>query len=215
MLAGRFPGIEREVQQRQGRLQRNFQGYSTHAECDLLGFGISSIGKVDPTYAQNVKTLEEYYERIDAGRLPVLRCVAEAERRLMAQSSPKGYLPIDGIAAYDRAVQQLVFGTDSALLATGRVATVQALGGTGLQDRPGLVGVERAVAQICHRPLPPWCPRAILLLPRALQRPAHLLSRRPMAHANIVTEAIAGTTTIRPPSAASSCSAITSAARKS
>ena len=65
------------------------------------------------------------------GKLPVLRCVAEAERRILAEPKAKGYLPIDGIAAYDRAVQALVFGADSPVLREGRVATVQALGGTG------------------------------------------------------------------------------------
>ena len=65
------------------------------------------------------------------GKLPVLECVAEAEGRLLGAGKPKGYLPIDGIAAYDRAVQALVFGADSELLRAGRVATVQALGGTG------------------------------------------------------------------------------------
>ncbi|MCW5636581.1 MAG: aspartate/tyrosine/aromatic aminotransferase [Rubrivivax sp.] len=65
------------------------------------------------------------------GKLPVLECVAEAEHQLLGAGKPKGYLPIDGIAAYDRAVQGLVFGADSELLRTGRVATVQALGGTG------------------------------------------------------------------------------------
>ena len=50
-----------------------FQGYSTHADCDMLALGISAIGKVGPAYYQNVKTLKEYYERIDAGALPVVR----------------------------------------------------------------------------------------------------------------------------------------------
>jgi aromatic-amino-acid transaminase len=65
------------------------------------------------------------------GKLPVLQCVAEAERQLLAHPKPKSYLPIDGIAAYDKAVQALVFGGDSAAVQAGRVATVQALGGTG------------------------------------------------------------------------------------
>jgi oxygen-independent coproporphyrinogen-3 oxidase len=68
-----LPDDELAVAQRQGRLHRNFQGYSTHADCDLLGFGISAIGQVGPTYSQNVKTLEEYYARLDHGHLPVLR----------------------------------------------------------------------------------------------------------------------------------------------
>ena len=61
------------VAQRQGRLHRNFQGYSTYADCDMLSFGISSISKVGPTYSQNVKTLDEYYDRLDARMLPVFR----------------------------------------------------------------------------------------------------------------------------------------------
>ncbi|MGL5632865.1 MAG: oxygen-independent coproporphyrinogen III oxidase [Azovibrio sp.] len=67
------PDDELAVAQRQGRLHRNFQGYSTHADCDMLSFGISSISKVGPTYAQNVKTLDEYYDRLDAQVLPVFR----------------------------------------------------------------------------------------------------------------------------------------------
>lgn len=61
--------------QARGKLQRNFQGYSTHADCDMLALGISAIGKVGPAYYQNVKTLGEYYERLDAGSLPVVRGV--------------------------------------------------------------------------------------------------------------------------------------------
>lgn len=67
----------------------------------------------------------------DQGKLPVLKCVAAAERQLLEAPRAKGYLPIDGIAAYDKAVQSLVFGAGSAALAEGRVVTVQALGGTG------------------------------------------------------------------------------------
>jgi len=67
------PEDELAVAQSQGRLQRNFQGYSTHPESDILGFGVSAIGRVGPTYEQNYKTLEEYYDALDAGRLPVWR----------------------------------------------------------------------------------------------------------------------------------------------
>ncbi|MBZ0143162.1 MAG: oxygen-independent coproporphyrinogen III oxidase, partial [Rhodocyclaceae bacterium] len=67
------PDDELAVAQRQGRLHRNFQGYSTQAECDLLAFGVSAIGKIGPVYAQNVKTLDEYYDILDRGELPVLR----------------------------------------------------------------------------------------------------------------------------------------------
>jgi oxygen-independent coproporphyrinogen III oxidase len=67
------PTDELAIAQREHRLQRNFQGYSTRPDCDLLAFGISAIGKVGSIYAQNVRTLEEYYARLDAQALPVLR----------------------------------------------------------------------------------------------------------------------------------------------
>ncbi|MCL2162771.1 MAG: oxygen-independent coproporphyrinogen III oxidase [Betaproteobacteria bacterium] len=67
------PDDELAVAQRQGRLHRNFQGYSTHAECDMLAFGASSIAKVGAAYAQNHKTLETYYQALDRNELPVLR----------------------------------------------------------------------------------------------------------------------------------------------
>lgn len=67
----------------------------------------------------------------DNGKLPLLQCVQAAEKALMDKPSPRGYLPIDGIAAYDNAVKALVFGADSDVVQAGRVATVQAIGGTG------------------------------------------------------------------------------------
>ena len=67
----------------------------------------------------------------DSGKLPLLKCVAEAQRQLLETAKPKGYLPIDGIAAYDQAVRELVFGADSEAVRSQRVATVQAVGGTG------------------------------------------------------------------------------------
>ncbi|MEW7847866.1 oxygen-independent coproporphyrinogen III oxidase [Massilia aurea] len=67
------PGDDLAVAQRQGRLHRNFQGYSTHADADLVACGVSSIGAVGATYSQNVKTLDDYYALIDAGALPLGR----------------------------------------------------------------------------------------------------------------------------------------------
>ena len=67
----------------------------------------------------------------DQGKLPLLHCVQEAERLMMESPKARGYLPIDGIAAYDTAVKNLVFGADSEPVKNGRLATVQALGGTG------------------------------------------------------------------------------------
>jgi aromatic-amino-acid transaminase len=70
-----------------------------------------------------------YYD--DDGKVPLLECVRDAQRALLAKGAPLPYLPIDGIAAYDKAVQQLVFGADSSILQEGRAVTVQSLGGTG------------------------------------------------------------------------------------
>ncbi|TAG28079.1 MAG: aspartate/tyrosine/aromatic aminotransferase [Burkholderiales bacterium] len=70
-----------------------------------------------------------YYD--DNGKLPLLKCVQEAERQMAAAPKARGYLPIDGIAAYDSAVKGLVFGADSDMVKSGRVATVQGIGGTG------------------------------------------------------------------------------------
>lgn len=70
-----------------------------------------------------------YYD--DTGKIPLLECVRQAEFALAEKSSPRGYLPIDGLAAYDHAVRELVFGADCAAVKEGRVITVQTLGGTG------------------------------------------------------------------------------------
>jgi oxygen-independent coproporphyrinogen-3 oxidase len=70
------PDDELALAQRRGHLHRNFQGYSTRAECDLIGLGISAIGNVGPAYIQNFRTLDEYYDALDNGVLPVMRGLA-------------------------------------------------------------------------------------------------------------------------------------------
>lgn len=67
------PDDELAVAQRMGKLHRNFQGYSTHADCDLVALGITAIGKVGSTYSQNYRTLEEYYKNLDNNELPLMR----------------------------------------------------------------------------------------------------------------------------------------------
>jgi aromatic-amino-acid transaminase len=67
----------------------------------------------------------------DNGKLPLLECVQAAEKTMMEKPAARGYLPIDGIAAYDAAVKSLVFGADSEPVKSGRIATVQGIGGTG------------------------------------------------------------------------------------
>ncbi|MBX9613338.1 MAG: oxygen-independent coproporphyrinogen III oxidase [Burkholderiales bacterium] len=71
-----LPNDALAVAKRQGRLHRNFQGYSTQPDCDLIALGVSAIGRVGATYSQNAKTIEEYYDHLDQGRLPVVRGLA-------------------------------------------------------------------------------------------------------------------------------------------
>jgi len=84
------PTDELTLAQRQGRLIRDFQGYSAGGECDLIGLGVSAIGKIGPTYYQGVKDLESYYNHLDAGELPVLRGIElkpdDLVRRAVIQS---------------------------------------------------------------------------------------------------------------------------------
>lgn len=70
------PDDELAIAQREGKLYRNFQGYSTHSDCDLIGFGITSIGRVGDVYSQNVKDLESYEQFLSQQKLPVFRGVA-------------------------------------------------------------------------------------------------------------------------------------------
>ena len=95
--------------------------------------GLNEQFNADPNPSKVNLGVGVYYD--ENGKLPLLNCVAAAEKALIEQGKPKGYLPIDGIAAYDKAVQDLVFGSQGdagkALVASGRVATVQAIGGTG------------------------------------------------------------------------------------
>ena len=71
-----LPDDSLAVAKRQGRLHRNFQGYSTQPDCDLIALGVSSIGRIGATYSQNAKTLEEYYDALDHGNFPVVRGLA-------------------------------------------------------------------------------------------------------------------------------------------
>ncbi|MDB5851348.1 MAG: aromatic amino acid aminotransferase [Rhodoferax sp.] len=91
--------------------------------------GLNEQFAADPNPAKVNLGVGVYYD--DNGKLPLLECVQSAERTMMESPKARGYLPIDGIAAYDTAVKNLVFGADSEPVREGRVATVQAIGGTG------------------------------------------------------------------------------------
>ena len=74
------------VAKRQGRLHRNFQGYSTQPDCDLIALGVSAIGRIGATYSQNAKTLDEYYDALDQGRLPIVRGLALSRDDILRRS---------------------------------------------------------------------------------------------------------------------------------
>lgn len=81
-----LPDDELAVAQRERHLQRNFQGYSTHAGSDLVGLGVSAIGAVGPTYSQNARTLADYYAHLDRGELPIVRGIALCSDDLVRRS---------------------------------------------------------------------------------------------------------------------------------
>ncbi len=81
-----LPSDPLAVARRQGRLHRNFQGYSTQPDCDLIALGVSAIGRVGATYCQNAKRLDEYYDLLDQGRLPVVRGLALSRDDLIRRS---------------------------------------------------------------------------------------------------------------------------------
>jgi aromatic-amino-acid transaminase len=91
--------------------------------------GLTELYNADPSTAKINLGVGVYYD--DNGKVPLLECVRRAEQELVQKASPRAYLPIDGLPAYDKAVQALVFGADSKPIAEKRVVTVQAIGGTG------------------------------------------------------------------------------------
>jgi Aspartate/tyrosine/aromatic aminotransferase len=91
--------------------------------------GLNEQFGADPNPAKVNLGVGVYYD--ENGKLPLLRCVRAAEEKMMEAQQARGYLPIDGIAAYDAATQALVFGADAPARRDGRIATVQTVGGTG------------------------------------------------------------------------------------
>ncbi len=91
--------------------------------------GITEAFNADKNPGKTNLGVGVYYD--DNGKVPLLECVKKAEAQMMEKLAPRTYLPIEGLAAYDKAVQELVFGADSAIIAEKRAVTAQAIGGTG------------------------------------------------------------------------------------
>ncbi|HMM73596.1 MAG TPA: oxygen-independent coproporphyrinogen III oxidase [Rhodocyclaceae bacterium] len=86
------PDDDLAVAQRRGKLQRNFQGYSTHADCDLVGFGVSAISQIGPVYAQNHRTLDGYYAALEQGMLPIMRGIELSADDLLRRAVIQGLM---------------------------------------------------------------------------------------------------------------------------
>lgn len=91
--------------------------------------GLTELYKADASKSKVNLGVGVYYD--DSGKVPLLECVRRAEQQLVATAKPRAYLPIDGLPAYGKAVQKLVFGPESAAIAENRIVTLQTLGGTG------------------------------------------------------------------------------------
>lgn len=87
-----LPSDALAIAKKQGRLHRNFQGYSTQPDMDLIALGVSSIGKMGPNYSQNAKTLEEYYDHLDQGRFPIARGLALSRDDLIRRAVIMGIM---------------------------------------------------------------------------------------------------------------------------
>ncbi|MEI6414225.1 MAG: oxygen-independent coproporphyrinogen III oxidase [Pseudomonadota bacterium] len=153
------PDDELAVAQRQGTLYRNFQGYSTHADCDLVGLGVTAIGKVGATYAQNQRDLESYYRCIDAGHLAVFRGVVlnrddEIRRDIITRLISHFALSFAAIEAHWGLVFRDAFQSELKILAAMRQDGLLDLDGQGIQVRPAGRLLIRNICMVFDRYLP-------------------------------------------------------------
>jgi oxygen-independent coproporphyrinogen-3 oxidase len=144
------------VAKRQGRLQRNFQGYSTQPDCDLVALGVSAIGRIGATYYQNAKTLPEYYASVQQRRLPVVRGFAltpddELRRAVIMALMCQGRVEFAAIRSAHRVDFRETFASE--------LVQLQALADAGLVEiEPGAIAVTasgwflvRAIAMVFDR----------------------------------------------------------------
>ncbi len=126
------------VAKRQGRLHRNFQGYSTQADCDLIALGVSSIGRIGATYSQNAKTMEEYCDLLDQGHFPVVRGLALTRDDLIRRSvimalMCQGHLQYEAINVAWLIDFKTLFAKEMAQLEDMQAQGLVALSDTGIQ----------------------------------------------------------------------------------
>ena len=144
------------VAKRQGRLHRNFQGYSTQPDCDLIALGVSSIGRVGATYSQNAKTLEEYYDLLDQGRLPVVRGLAVSRDDLVRRAvimavMCQGQVQFESVDLAYLIDFKTYFASEMNALADLAAQGLVELNDTGIQVTPTGWFFVRAIAMVFDR----------------------------------------------------------------
>lgn len=144
------------VAKREGRLHRNFQGYSTQPDCDLVGLGVSAIGRIGATYQQNAKTLPEYYDALQQGRLPVVRGVAlsrddELRRSVIMALMCQGRLHFDSMQWALGIDVRGYFADEIGRLKPLADAGLVRLGPEAIQVTPAGWYVVRAIAMVFDR----------------------------------------------------------------
>ena len=144
------------VAKRQGRLQRDFQGYSTQPEGDLVALGVSAIGRIGASYSQNAKTLESYYDMLDQGRLPVVRGLALARddvlrRAVIMAVMCRGRVVFDAIGEAHRIDFRHYFATEFAALGPLAAQGLVRVGDHDLEVTAQGWFVVRAIAMVFDR----------------------------------------------------------------
>ena len=144
------------VAKRQGRLHRNFQGYSTQPDCDLIALGVSAIGRVGATYSQNAKTMEEYTDALDQGHLPVQRGMALSRddlirRAIIMALMCQGELEFESIQLAWLIDVPRYFATELERLAEMQTQGLVTLSATGVKVTPMGWYFIRGVAMVFDR----------------------------------------------------------------
>ncbi len=144
------------IAKRQGRLHRNFQGYSTQPDCDLIGLGVSAIGRIGATYYQNAKTLPEYYDSLRQGQLPVVRGIALSRDDLVRRAvimalMCQGRVEFESIELSHLVKMRDYFATELAGLAPLADAGLVEVEPAAIQVTPAGWYVVRAVAMVFDR----------------------------------------------------------------
>jgi oxygen-independent coproporphyrinogen-3 oxidase len=146
------------VAKREGQLHRNFQGYSTQPDCDLVALGVSAIGRVGGTYYQNAKTLPEYTESLERGELPVVRGYAldaddDLRREVIMALMCQGHLEFDAVERAHGIRMAEYFGTELAELRGMTQSGLVEMDDAGIRVTPAGWYLIRGIAMVFDRHL--------------------------------------------------------------